>query len=140
MTCHVCGKYTHPKYFFCYECYKKKNRGEIIKCIDCNTWHPRSKYDYKRCPKCYEDYLIKNNKKLHENTGQIYIVKEKEPNHQIKTNSITKKLINLNNKRRHLKSTISKREEKVKKLYQSIRDRDRRKQIENHGWADGGYY
>ena len=140
MVCHVCGKYTDPKYFFCYECYKKKNRGEIIKCVDCNYWQLRSKYDSRRCPGCYKRYLIKNKRNLHENIDQIYLVNKSESNDQSKPNIITKKLIDISSKRKHLKSKISKREERIKKFYHSIHNRDQRKQRENGGWGDGGYY
>lgn len=140
MVCHVCGTFTNPQYFFCYDCYKKKNLGEIIKCHDCKTWQPRSKYDHLRCPSCYQEYELKHNRALPEASNERYLVKENEYDHQIKSDLVTKRLIEIHNKRKTMKKPISIQEHRLNNLYRSVHTRDRKKQCENRGWADGGYY
>jgi len=140
MVCNVCGKFIDPKYFFCYDCYKKKNRGEIIKCITCNTWKQRSKIDQYRCPKCIIPRLSKKNEKLPISSDDVYIVK-KPKHHTIIKSNVTNRLIKLHQKISYSYDYAKRtKKEKMVEYNNFINNRDKSKQFHNSGWYDGGIY
>ena len=53
MKCKVCGAES-SKYYFCKECYIKKEEGKIVKCDKCQQWHDK----YERCKEenLYDEY------------------------------------------------------------------------------------
>jgi hypothetical protein len=142
MVCNFCGKNIDYKYFFCYDCNKKKNIGEIIKCNDCKTWKLRSKYDEKRCPKCYVTLISREGKNITSSSYEIYSVKEQTYNQKIKLN-VTNRLKaihkNLSESYKY-KKEINNKKDKIREYNKYISKRDKKKQRQNRGWSDGGVF
>lgn len=139
MTCHVCETPNDSRYFFCFECNLKKNRGEIVECSVCGHWRLRSKYDERCCPDCFVN--MKNNKgeQLPSDPYAVYRVKNDPSNTHIDGTTVTKELIEIHKKHKHQYNNDKNFFKKIRRLNDSIKKRELKTQKFCSSWSDNKY-